>query len=102
MIDKVKVASLVIQHGRPFARGWYDDGDAETGPMGGTVHGIRWGQLVLEETRNGSLFLYRTGTDDPMGIYPVRWWEGIYSSMRGTKDPAIREILDEFHRKKVD
>lgn len=45
--DHAGIARAILANGRPFVTGWYDDGDAESGPRGGTIRGIRWGQLEI-------------------------------------------------------
>ena len=35
--DYTAIAQAIITHGHPISIGWYDDGNAESGPRGGSV-----------------------------------------------------------------
>lgn len=83
-------ALLIIEEGEPFEDGWYEDGDGESGPMGGTTFGYRHGDDEVELTSNGSVLLWtkvRKEPEDalaPVVIYnsssvatPETWYTGI-------------------------
>lgn len=48
-----EIAGRIMAEGKPFASGWSDEGDGESGPSGGAIYGIRWGQLYLSIRGNG-------------------------------------------------
>jgi hypothetical protein len=73
-----EIARAIIANGRPIAVGWYDDGDAESGPRGGVWHGYRWGQLHVSLAANGASAYVesRKAGDGPWGKgtgYPIVW-----------------------------
>lgn len=51
-------ALQIIEDGEPFVEGWSDEGDAESGPMGGVTYGYRDGEDSVQLSRNGGVLLY--------------------------------------------
>lgn len=53
----VSIAQRIVRDGHPYTIAWYDDGDCESGPRGGTISGYRLGALSVELAANGSVTL---------------------------------------------
>jgi hypothetical protein len=53
-------ALAILANGRPYFRHWCDEGNGESGPMGFTEFGVRWGELRLVRHTNGDVSLYRS------------------------------------------
>lgn len=105
MTDAERKALTIIDAGEIFEEGWYDDGDVESGPTGGTYFGYRYGEEVVQLTRNGSVMLY----DETNGIGDViynssgygdweKWYVGIgamiANHLQAAKRNAERNGMD--------
>ena len=94
--DYTGIARAIIANGHPITIGWYDDGDAESGPRGGSWAGYRWGQLTitLGTCWDRAHVESRAAADSPYGPrtgYPIVWG--------ATTDPEILEALRAIAKK---
>ncbi len=68
----LEIANRIIHEGHPFERAWYDEGDVESGPSGGSNFGYRLGQAEVYLTQNNSVVLYarpRRSDEYDTGMY---------------------------------
>lgn len=77
-------ALAILANGHPYFRHWSDEGDGESGPMGGSHFGVRWGELRLESYRNGDVAMFRSRNDDGFGARADTWtWIHLSGRPRG-------------------
>lgn len=89
--DPLRTAALVLQHGRPYTRHEVHDGPDYFFAL--HPYGVRWGQLFLEVTGNGSLVLYR----DRRWTLPAVW-SPLYDSAGYTSRPHEPLVVDLYER----
>lgn len=90
--DIDRLAAYIAQHGTPVRVGWYDDGDAESGPSGGWNTHLRLGKFSL------CLGSVRRFTDGLPTVYLDRptmaEYDYGFDSVRGPSAGAIGALLN--------
>lgn len=92
--EVIRCALALIEHGRPYTERVCHEGDAESGPYTLAYTGLRWGQLRLELTPTGDVFLVRMArgrwdlpaltrrVHDGSGLYRERSYVGVSAMIR--------------------
>ncbi len=100
-----EIVDAVLSYGHPYVRTVVNEGNAESGPYSNLYFGMRWGQVFVEMSPSGSVYLERRNGHDDWGynamsrIICPNWVPGIYiETWREVVRGVMRAIREVYYR----